>query len=187
MPSPRCRALRSFRGDVAVGTCVSSHAPRPDPYVRLSRIRLVWGFRCQGHITPSLLRACCFILLFDPRREHSSVPTAYCHRRRAQQWSRTALFSAAEGLSLTIASTAAGYRGQDGLALAIRGEPATGRGDRRANHACIRLDPYRVPTMKQSYASAGKAPKRRVHSPIGIAAIAVCGLPPPRIIIGYPV
>jgi hypothetical protein len=25
---------------VAVGTCVSSHAPRPDPYVRLSRIRL---------------------------------------------------------------------------------------------------------------------------------------------------
>jgi hypothetical protein len=27
--------------DVAVGTCVSSHAPRPDPYVRLSRIRLL--------------------------------------------------------------------------------------------------------------------------------------------------
>src|SRR6516162_5943694 len=26
---------------VAVGTCVSSHAPRPDPYVRLSRIRLL--------------------------------------------------------------------------------------------------------------------------------------------------
>src|SRR5229473_878466 len=31
------------------------------------------------------------ILLFDPRREHSSVPTAYCHRRRAQRRSRTAL------------------------------------------------------------------------------------------------
>src|SRR6516162_2301833 len=28
-------------GGVAVGTCVSSHAPRPDPYVRLSRIRLL--------------------------------------------------------------------------------------------------------------------------------------------------
>src|ERR1700674_342381 len=40
--------------------------------------------------------------------------------------------------------------------------------------------------MKQSYASAGKAPRRRVHSPSGIAAIAVCGLPPPRIVIGYP-
>jgi hypothetical protein len=25
------------------------------------------------------------ILLFDPRREHSSVPTAYFHRRRAQR------------------------------------------------------------------------------------------------------
>jgi hypothetical protein len=32
-----------------------------------------------------------FILLFDPHREHSSVPTADCHRRRAQRWSRTAL------------------------------------------------------------------------------------------------
>src|ERR1700756_4734212 len=39
--------------------------------------------------------------------------------------------------------------------------------------------------MKQSYASAGKAPRRRVHSPSGIAAIAVFGLPPPRIVIGY--
>ena len=56
----------------------------------------------------------------------------------------------------------------------------------RANHACIRLNPYGVQTMKQSYASAGKAPRRRVHSPSGIAAIAVCGLPPPRIVIGYP-
>src|SRR4051812_46602056 len=26
---------------VAVGTCISWHAPRPDPYVRLSRIRLL--------------------------------------------------------------------------------------------------------------------------------------------------
>jgi hypothetical protein len=41
-------------------------------------------------------------------------------------------------------------------------------------------------SMKQSYASAGKAPRRRVHSLSGIAAIAVCGLPPPRIVIGYP-
>jgi len=40
--------------------------------------------------------------------------------------------------------------------------------------------------MKQSYASASKAPRRRVHSPSGIVAIAVCGLPPPRIVIGYP-
>src|SRR3984893_18131672 len=31
------------------------------------------------------------LLLFDPRRAHSSVPTAYSHRRRAQRQSRTAL------------------------------------------------------------------------------------------------
>jgi hypothetical protein len=37
------------------------------------------------------LSCCCFILSFDPRREHSSVPTAYYHRRRAQRRSRTAL------------------------------------------------------------------------------------------------
>src|SRR6476659_1030102 len=44
----RCRNRRrvSFIAEprascVAVGTCVSSHAPRPDPYVRLSRIRLL--------------------------------------------------------------------------------------------------------------------------------------------------
>ena len=54
------------------------------------------------------LSCCCFILLFDPRREHSSIPTAHCRRRRAQRRSRTALLSAAEGLSLTDASTAAG-------------------------------------------------------------------------------
>src|SRR5258708_22439682 len=67
----------------------------------------------------------------------------------------------------------------------IRGEPAIGHEQSRANHACIRLNPYRAPTMKQSYASAGKAPRRRVHSPSGIAAIAEFGLPPPRIVIGY--
>src|SRR5947209_8986633 len=39
--------------------------------------------------------------------------------------------------------------------------------------------------MRQSHASPGKAPRRRVHSPSGIAAIAEFGLPPPRIVIGY--
>ena len=31
-------------------------APRADPYLQLSRIRLVWGFLCQGCITPFLSR-----------------------------------------------------------------------------------------------------------------------------------
>ena len=83
-------AARGPSTPVAVGTRVSWHAPRTEPYGRLSRIRLVWGFLCQGGITP-FLSCCCFILLFDPRREHSSVPTAYFHRRRAQRRSRTAL------------------------------------------------------------------------------------------------
>src|ERR1700720_1393560 len=39
--------------------------------------RLVWGFLCQGSITPFFVVLCHSILLFDPRREHSSVPTAY--------------------------------------------------------------------------------------------------------------
>src|SRR5262245_18016512 len=33
--------IQACAASVAVGTCVSSHAPRPDPYVRLSRIRLL--------------------------------------------------------------------------------------------------------------------------------------------------
>src|SRR5271154_4198663 len=67
----------------------------------------------------------------------------------------------------------------------IRGEPAIGR-DQSREPRLYSVEPYGVLTMKQSYASAGKAPRRRVHSLSGIAAIAECGLPPPRIIIGYP-
>ncbi len=60
---------------------------------RVRSIRLVWGFLCQGCITPFLSRVVTpfFCLLFDPRREHSSIPTAHCRRRRAQRRSRTAL------------------------------------------------------------------------------------------------
>ena len=114
-----------------------------------------------------------------PSRPHITIAVA----RSDGQGRR--FFSAAEGLSLTIASTAAGCRDRLVPHAMIRGEPAIGHEQSRANHACIRLNPYRAPTMKQSCASAGKAPRRRVHSPSGIAAIAVCGLPPPRIVIGY--
>src|SRR6266516_7682925 len=38
--APADRASFAWRLPVAVGTCVSSHAPRTEPYVRLSRIRL---------------------------------------------------------------------------------------------------------------------------------------------------
>ncbi len=127
-----------------------------------------------------------------PARPHISIAVA----RSGGQGRR--FFSAAEGLSLMDASTAAGCRQSGGWP---RDDP---RGAchwprsiarttslplaaiNRANHACIRLNPYGVQTLKQSYASAGKAPRRRVHSLSGIAAIAECGLPPPRIVIGNP-
>src|SRR5262249_4725502 len=117
--------------------------------------------------------------------EHSSAPTAYFHRRRAQRRSRTALLQRPRRLVLdgrepggrlpAIGWLAA--RGSEGsLPLAaINREPLL-----------YSVEPYRVLTMKQSYASAGKAPRRRVHSLSGIVAIAGCGLPPPRIIISYP-
>src|SRR6266566_6249568 len=61
---------------------VSSHALRPEPYVRLSRIRLVWEFLCQGCITPFLS---CFVASFFcstraasilPSRPHIAVAVA---------------------------------------------------------------------------------------------------------------
>ena len=81
--------VRSIPLRVAVGTRVTSR-----PLLRSVRapfcIRLVWGFLCQG-ASRHFRRPLHSILLFDPRREHSSVPTAYFHRRRAQRRSRTAL------------------------------------------------------------------------------------------------
>ena len=113
-----------------------------------------------------------------PPRPHISIAVA----RSGGQGRR--FFSAAEGWSLTNASTAANCRDR---VVCKRDDP---RGARHWPRAITReprwysVEPRRVPTMKQSYASASKAPRRRVHSPSGIAAIAGCGLPPPRIIIG---
>src|SRR5271169_5105300 len=114
-----------------------------------------------------------------PSRPHISIAVA----RSGGQGRR--FFSAAEGLSLTDASTAAGCRDRVVGRAMIRGEPAIGR-DQSREPRLYSVEPYGVQTMKQSYASAGKAPRRRVHSLSGIAAIAECGLPPPRIVIGLP-
>jgi hypothetical protein len=80
----------------------------PEPYVRLSRIRLVWDFLCQGCITPLLSCFVGFIFCSTraasilPSRPHITVAVAHSHGQGRR------LFSAAEGLSLTNASTAAG-------------------------------------------------------------------------------
>jgi hypothetical protein len=46
--------------------------------------------------------------LFDPRREHSSVPTDITIAVARSEGQERRFFSAAEGLSLTNATTAAG-------------------------------------------------------------------------------
>jgi hypothetical protein len=88
----------------------------PEPYVRLSRIRLVWGFLCQGSITPftPLLSFVC--LLFCSTRAVSILPSRphifIAVARSGGQGRR--FFCAAEGLSFTDASTAAGCRRSGG-------------------------------------------------------------------------
>jgi len=76
--------------------------------MQLSRIRLVWGFLCQGCITPFLSRVVTPFFCSTraasilPSRPHIAVAVA----RSGGQGRR--FFSAAEGLSFTNASTAAG-------------------------------------------------------------------------------
>jgi hypothetical protein len=53
------------------------------PDVPISGIRLVWGFLCQG-ITPFLSSFVIPFFCSTRAAEHSSAPTAYFHRRRAQ-------------------------------------------------------------------------------------------------------
>src|SRR6266498_5271019 len=80
----------------------------PEPYGPNSGIRLVWGFLCQGCITRFLSRVVTPFFCSTraasilPSRPHIAVAVA----RSGGQGRR--FFSAAEGLSLTDASTAAG-------------------------------------------------------------------------------
>ena len=72
------------------------------------------------------------ILLFDPRRKHSFVPTAYLHRRRAQRRSRTALLQCCRRLVLDGREHGSRLLAIGWLArVMIRGEPAIGRDQSR--------------------------------------------------------
>src|SRR6516164_2112441 len=91
-------------------------APRTDPYEPNSGIRLVWGFLCQeggAHrfFAPLVCSFFCSTRAASilPPRPHIAVAVA----RSAGQGRR--FFSAAEGLSLTSASTAASCRRSGGL------------------------------------------------------------------------
>src|SRR6266516_1582686 len=70
---------------------------------------------------------CYSILLFDPRREHSSIPTAHCRRRRAQRRSRTALLQRRRRLVLDGREHGGRLPVIGWSAAMIRGEPAIGR------------------------------------------------------------
>src|SRR5258708_31729935 len=73
------------------------------------------------------------ILLFDPRRKHSFVPTAYLHRRRAQRRSRTALLQRRRRLVLDRREHGGRLLAIGWLARAmIPGGPAIGRDQSRA-------------------------------------------------------
>ena len=117
---------------VAVGTRVSSRAPRTEPYVRLSRIRLVWGFLCQVSITPFLSS---FVIPFFcstraasilPSRPHISIAVA------RKQRSRTALLQRRRRLVLDGCEHGGRLAGDRVVGRAmIRGEPAIGRDQSR--------------------------------------------------------
>ena len=75
---------------------------------------------------------CHSILLFDPRREHSSVSTAYFHRRRAQRRSRTVLLQLRRRFVLDGREHGGRLAGDRVVGRAmIRGEPAIGRDQSR--------------------------------------------------------
>jgi len=105
-----CRGRHSRR----LGYMRLQGATRTDPYVRLSRIRLVWGFLCQAVSTPFLS---CFVIPFFCSTRAASILSSRPHisvavARSGSQGRR--FFSAAEGLSLTDASTAASCRRSGG-------------------------------------------------------------------------
>jgi predicted GNAT family acetyltransferase len=101
-------AIDPARQGQGLGRRLMDHAVGEAKRRRLSTIRLVWGFLCQGCITPFLSRVVTPFFCSTraasilPSRPHIAVAVA----RSGGQGRR--FFSAAEGLSFTNASTAAG-------------------------------------------------------------------------------
>src|SRR5258705_13739353 len=75
----------------AVGTRVTSRPPHRSVRAQFGHTACM-GLCLSRRHQPISVVLCHSILLFDLRRKHSLVPTAYLHRRRAQRRSRTALF-----------------------------------------------------------------------------------------------
>src|SRR5258705_6042381 len=98
----------SSGGALVVPPWLRFHIPLIEPDRQISRIRLVWGFVCQGGINPFLssfvipffCSTCAASILSS--RPHICIAVAHSGGQGRR------FFSAAEGLSLTDASTAAG-------------------------------------------------------------------------------
>src|SRR6201984_605419 len=86
---------------------------------------------CRALLLPIFVVLWCFILLFDPRRAHSSIPTAHSRRRRAQGRSRTALLQRRRRLVLDGREHGGRLPVIGWSAAMIRGEPAIGRAQSR--------------------------------------------------------
>src|SRR5438132_10806383 len=108
-------------------------------YMQLSRIRLVWDFLCQGCITPFLS---CFVASFFVR----PAPRAFFRPDRIlPSPSRTvtvkdgACSAPPKACPSPTRARRQAARDRVGYHAMIRGEPAIGHEQSRANHACIRL------------------------------------------------
>jgi len=111
-------------------------APFPHPAHRTGQADLphpaCMGLCLSRRHQPISVVLCHSILLFDLRRKHSLVPTAYLHRRRAQRRSRTALLQRRRRLVLDGREHGGRLLAIGWLARAmIRGEPAIGRDQSR--------------------------------------------------------
>ena len=130
-PSSPLRAKPGSHAYFAVGTRVTPRPPRRSVRAAFPHTACMGLSLSRRHYAISVVLGHS-ILLFDPRRKHSFVPTAYLHRRRAQRRSRTALLQRCRRLVLDGREHGGRLLAIGWLArVMIRGEPAIGRDQSR--------------------------------------------------------
>src|SRR6202171_3553279 len=104
----------SSGGALVVPPWLRSHIPLVEPDRQISRIRLVWGFLCQGGVTPFASSFAFHSFVRPAPRAFFRPDRIFPSPSRAAAVKDGRFFSAAEGLSLTDASTAAGCQRSGG-------------------------------------------------------------------------
>ena len=115
---------------IAVGTRVTSRPPHRSVRAQFGHTACMGLSLSRRHHAISVV-LCHSILLFDLRRKHSFVPTAYFHHCRAQRRSRTALLQRRRRLVLDGRERGGRLRRSGSFRAMIRGEPAIGRDQSR--------------------------------------------------------